>query len=434
MNYLFKLVSILWLILATLLSSFQWAFADLSGKDTKFIATAYYSPLPGQSRYATGSYAGDIRLNGPGKTTASGKAVFEWLLAAPAGYDYGTKIHFKWYWVGQVEDRWGAIVRSWVRWFEHDRIDIWMWYGDEGLNRALRWGKRTIEWKVVDASAEPTLKLGKTFLGKYGWVTVGPDSPELDILKLQELFIEVDLYSWEIDGKYESVKDAIIDFQIKTGVVNSRNHDEAWYFWNKSRDALREDFDFWPLTEESAELYDWAVAPAPLTQEQKTIIQYDGLEVSPESSSELIENLQRLFSEVGLYKWTIDGNYKSIEWTLLSFQIGAGIVDDKDDWWAGYYGEKTRKALFVYFAWDASQRVITPTVKKELETTLSTKEIRELDSLINKLKKEVEKIAKRKNKEPSEIFTSLSKRIDILKKRNIKPKLKEKLIYIQKNI
>jgi len=297
--------------------------------------------------------------------------VFPWLLAAPAGYDYGTKIHFKWYGVWQVEDRWGAIVRSGVRWYEHDRIDIWMWYGDEGLNRALRWWKRTI---------------------------------------------------------------AIIDFQIKTGIINNRNHSEAWYFGNKTRTALRENFDFWPLSEEAVELYDGATAPAPLTQEQKTIVQYDGLEVSPESSSEQIERLQRLFSEVWLYKWTIDGNYSSIEWSLLSFQIWAGIVDDKDDWWAGYYGEKTRKALFEYFASSNSNNITRVSVQKNLETTLSVREIKELDALIVKLKKEVKKIADAKNTFPSNIYRQLSQRIDTLLKRNISDKLKEKLKYIQKNI
>ena len=434
MNYILKLLSVIVLIWAILSSSFAWVSADLSWEDAFFIVTAYYSPLPGQNRYATGTYAWDIRLNGPWKTTASGMGVFPWLLAAPAGYDYGTKIHFKWYGVWQVEDRWGAIVRSGVRWYEHDRIDIWMWYGDEGLNRALRWWKRTIEWKVVDKSTPPSLKLGKTFLWKYGWVTVWPDSPELDILKLQELFIEVDLYSWEIDGKYESIKDAIIDFQIKTGIINNRNHSEAWYFGNKTRTALRENFDFWPLSEEAVELYDGATAPAPLTQEQKTIVQYDGLEVSPESSSEQIERLQRLFSEVWLYKWTIDGNYSSIEWSLLSFQIWAGIVDDKDDWWAGYYGEKTRKALFEYFASSNSNNITRVSVQKNLETTLSVREIKELDALIVKLKKEVKKIADAKNTFPSNIYRQLSQRIDTLLKRNISDKLKEKLKYIQKNI
>jgi len=39
--------------------------------DRKFIVTAYYSPLPGQKKYSTGSYSGDIRLNGEGTHGAS---------------------------------------------------------------------------------------------------------------------------------------------------------------------------------------------------------------------------------------------------------------------------------------------------------------------------------------------------------------------------
>jgi len=51
-----------------------------------------------------------------------------------------------------------------------------------------------------------------------------------------------------------------------------------------------------------------------------------------------------------------------------------------------------------------------------------------------KLKKEVKKIADSKNTFPSNIYRQLSQRIDILLKRNISDKLKEKLRYIQENI
>ncbi len=440
MNYLSKVVSILFLIFTLLSWSIGWVFADLSWKDAEFIVTAYYSPLAGQSRYATGTYAGDIRLNGPGKTTASWKDVFTWLLAGPKWYDYGTKIYLKWYWVGQVEDRWGAIVRAWVRGYEHDRIDIWMWYWDEGLNRALRWWKRTVEWKVVNPDTQVSIQLWKTFLGKYAWVTVWPDSPELNILKLQELFIDIDLYSWEIDGKYESIKDSIIDFQIAAGIIDSRTHSEAGYFWNKSRTALREKFSFTPLVEENTELYTWAKAPAPLTQEQKILMRYDGLEISPESWSDDIKKLQMLFSEVWLYKWNIDWEYNSIKSALLNFQLWASVVKDKDGWWAGYYWELTRKALFDYFKEGKKTGQATKSTQavKEIAVTntikLSKKEKQELDTLIKTLKKEVNKIAKKQNKDSKEIMKQLSNRINVLIKRDIKPKLKEKLIYIQKNI
>ena len=145
--------------LTALKEDFPDKFQEISEKHLKmdkpstnvryFYITAYYSPLPWQRRYTTGSYNWDIRLNWWGKRTASGKWVFPGLLAAPWNYKYWTKIEFEWLWVWVVEDRWGAIVNAWERNFEHDRIDVWMWYGDEWLERALKWGKRKVLWKVV---------------------------------------------------------------------------------------------------------------------------------------------------------------------------------------------------------------------------------------------------------------------------------------------
>jgi len=79
--------------------------AHASDEETYFVATAYYSPLPGQSRYTTGTYAGDIRLNGSGIITASGKEVFQGLLAGPKNYPFGTKIYFEGYGIGEIADR-----------------------------------------------------------------------------------------------------------------------------------------------------------------------------------------------------------------------------------------------------------------------------------------------------------------------------------------
>lgn len=117
---------------------------ELKSNCKMFTVTAYYSPLPGQARYTTGSYAGDKRLNGNGTNGASGKEVFDGMIAAPKNYAFGTKIKFgdKVY---QVEDRGGAIVTAGNRNQKHDRIDIWMGHGDEGLNKAMSWGKKDLE-------------------------------------------------------------------------------------------------------------------------------------------------------------------------------------------------------------------------------------------------------------------------------------------------
>ena len=114
------------------LTSPAWADGTTaSNEKKKFIVTAYYSPLPDQSFYLRGSYEADLLLNGNGTHGASGKAVYEGMLAAPKTYSFGTKIYFDGIGVGTVDDRGGAIVSSGSRGYDADRIDIWMGQGEE---------------------------------------------------------------------------------------------------------------------------------------------------------------------------------------------------------------------------------------------------------------------------------------------------------------
>jgi hypothetical protein len=208
-----------------------------------FFLTAYYSPLPGQKRYTTWSYAWDIRLNWSGKRTASWKWVFEWLLAWPRNYDFWTKIEFEWLWVWVVEDRWGAIVNKWERGHEFDRIDVWMWYGDEWLERALKWWKRKVLWKVVPNTRALTMEFDKSVVLNYRWLLVNAENPKTEnIRRLQKLFKELGLYNWNIDWNYDNIKNILIKFQIKKWIIFSTKSNHAWYFWNRTYVALRKEF------------------------------------------------------------------------------------------------------------------------------------------------------------------------------------------------
>lgn len=53
------------------------------------------------------------------------------MIAAPKTYAFGTQIFFEGLGLGRVEDRGGAIVEAFARGQAHDRIDIWVGYGDE---------------------------------------------------------------------------------------------------------------------------------------------------------------------------------------------------------------------------------------------------------------------------------------------------------------
>ncbi|HRI36868.1 MAG TPA: 3D domain-containing protein [bacterium] len=122
--------------------------------------TAYYSPKPDQTLYLRGSYEADIRLNGNGTNGASGKEVFAGMIAAPKTYAFGTRIELSGIGIGIVEDRGGAIVVAGERGYDADRIDIWMGEGEEGLIRALTFGKRTVYGRVLsESSAVSTIDL-----------------------------------------------------------------------------------------------------------------------------------------------------------------------------------------------------------------------------------------------------------------------------------
>ena len=98
-----------------------------------FIVTAYYSPLPGQSFYVTGSLAGDKRLNGNGTNGADGTPVYPGMIAAPSTYAFGTGVNCPGYIDGEIHDRGGAIVKAGVRSNAHDRLDFWAGHGEEAL-------------------------------------------------------------------------------------------------------------------------------------------------------------------------------------------------------------------------------------------------------------------------------------------------------------
>jgi 3D (Asp-Asp-Asp) domain-containing protein len=211
----------------------EWSFKN----ERCFVVSAYYSPLKWQKIYATNSYARDVRLNWNGTHWASWVWVYPWFIAAPSNYTFWTKIQLDWLWIWIVEDRWGAIVRKWVRWHECDRLDIWMGYGDEWLKRALKWGKKKVNWKIVSASSKITISF-PTETREYLAKKIIPESKKDDLKQMQELFLKAKLYSWKIDGKYSSFKKSIIDFQIKHNIIVNKNDYAAGYIWPKTIEKL----------------------------------------------------------------------------------------------------------------------------------------------------------------------------------------------------
>ena len=107
----------------------------------KVVATAYYSPLPNQKNFYHKSFKKEIEINGKGKTF-SGKPLKEGIVAADLKFfPLGTILYIPGYGIGVVEDT-GKAIRG-------RKIDLFMGYGDDGLARALKWGKREVEIEIL---------------------------------------------------------------------------------------------------------------------------------------------------------------------------------------------------------------------------------------------------------------------------------------------
>lgn len=102
------------------------------------ITTAYYRPVEGQRKYVTGTYKGDIRLNGNG-ITSSGKQARIGHLAAdlrynPVGTKFRVVIDGKDFGHWTVEDKGGAIKGP-------RRFDFFVGENDTGRIAAQSWGR-----------------------------------------------------------------------------------------------------------------------------------------------------------------------------------------------------------------------------------------------------------------------------------------------------
>ncbi len=96
--------------------------------------TGYYSPLPDQDKFATGSYRGDIILNGRGIMGSDTTPVYIGMAAGPPHMEFGTNViiedlgKFNLPKIYTIHDRGGAI--------KGNRLDIWVGKGEQAMKKA----------------------------------------------------------------------------------------------------------------------------------------------------------------------------------------------------------------------------------------------------------------------------------------------------------
>lgn len=311
---------------------FQIAFAEYV---QTFTISAYYSPLPGQTRYATGSYEGDIRLNGSGVRSADGTPVYPGMIAAPPKYPFGTKMNIPGVGTVSVHDRGGAIVAAGQRGQAYDRLDVWMGYGDTGLTRALNWGKRNVNVTVygINPSIKENVYLeGFTQAEKFiRNIVVEQKIFKTDlwhgqsgdkVKELQNYLADLGYYKGKIDGYYgDEVYKAIIKFQIDEGIVENAEEFGAGYFGPQTRAKIEG------------------------VIEKRRKEQLPRYNLGKDDTGEEVKKLQKALLDLG-YDVDINGLYdeKTIE-AVFKFQQNNEIVDYEDDPGAGYFGPRTFMVL-----------------------------------------------------------------------------------------
>jgi len=339
-----------------------------------FVVTAYYSPLPNQKHYLTGNYESEIRLNWSGIRWASWKWVFSGMLAWPKTYAFWTKVYLEWLGIWEISDRWGAIVTAWNRGYSHDRLDVWVGYGDEWLQRALYWGKRTVKWNIIDSNSIVTLDYTKLLSPNWATSWLKPkedvftyslwvDSDSNRVKKLQQFLKDLWLYTWEINWVYnDEIISIVYNFQIDNEILSSKNDAWAGYWGNITRDKFKKAYLNWEFDDikiqkiEVKQEVKAEVKPIEVKQEIKqtpVIIntevkkENDKLEIFnlPLSWLENTKKLQSILKELSIYNGELTWNYNDITDSIYNFQLTEWIVKNVWDAWAWFYGPKTREAL-----------------------------------------------------------------------------------------
>jgi len=326
------LLAIASLLSALALNPYSVSAADSYTQD--FVISAYYSPIPGQARYATGSYSGDIRLNGNGVHTADGTAVANMtggFVAAPPTFPFGTKMDIVGLGMFTVHDRGGAIKGS--------RLDVWMGYGDEGLNSALIWGKRTVSVTVYmdspDIEDNNSIVSNYQDLPEYQKVTV--DSPlefdrELekedkgtDVARLQQFLKDKGYYRGKIDGVFSQLTEkSLIDFQKDVGILEDGSLLREGRFGSQTRLALQE---------------------AVLRGRDEYLENIPTRNLGRGAKGDEVRKLQEILKMLG-YLENINGVYdaKTVD-AVFRFQMSNDLIESENDSGAGYFGPATQLAL-----------------------------------------------------------------------------------------
>ena len=295
-----------------------------------FIISSYYTPLPDQSRYVTGSFEGDVRLNGEGVHSADGSLVYPGMAAAPSSFPFGTKLQIPGIGIVAVHDRGGAI--------KNNRLDIWVGQGEEGLRRALGWGMRTVPVTVygIDPAMHEAVNFTDIPLAdlaiipertKYFKADIALGDTGGEVRELQRFLKKIGYFDEEITGNFgDETAAAVTKFQLSANVIDGTHDQGSGNFGPRSRYALEAMLD-------------------KKQEDMKKELPNPPLQFG--NANDGVRKLQASLKTFGYLAadhpaGKFDDATKN---ALIGFQMDADLVKSAKDFGAGFYGLQSRAAL-----------------------------------------------------------------------------------------
>lgn len=311
---------------ATLTLTADTSTVTATTEDRYFVVTAYYSPLPGQDMYFTGSYEGDLILNGNGTHAADGTPVYPGMLAAPANYPFGTQIYLEGLGWGTVHDRGGAIVQAGERTNAYDRVDVWMGHGDEGLRAAMQWGRRTVNGAVSWSGGQPisiaysvpaTSANTETTYKQHSNALIYGSKGE-NVEQLQEKLHALGYLSVPATGYFgEQTEEAVIAMQMDAKIIDSPQSYGSGY-----------------------------VGPQTLSALNASMLRLDEQTLEYGDRGDRVTKLQKDLRSVGMYNGPVTGFYGvQTEQAVGAFQIAYKVLGDESSPFYGVAGNRTLDVL-----------------------------------------------------------------------------------------
>lgn len=320
------------------------AVSKVQGEPRTFTITGYYSPLPNQNFYVTGDYASEIRLNGKGLYGADGTPVYPGMMAASNRYAYLTKICVPGFGCGQVHDRGQAIVDKGERDLaRHDRLDLWMGYGEEGLLRALSWGVKHLDCETFPSDSP--VRVGVNFEAvmpiyqilnipqrKFYTENLRHGMEGSSVEELQTVMAKLGYYQGVIDGIYDyDLRQAVLSFQRKHFIVAQEGDLGAGVFGPQTREKFSEEEHRHEIQVRIKEAWD--------------AFHFDE-RLEKGAKNESVLKLQEILVKAEFLEAYPTGYFgPQTQAALKEFQMYHGIIDDESDYGAGKVGPNTREKL-----------------------------------------------------------------------------------------